>query len=66
MTSAKNSNVAFFFDKAETWEAEYRKLRDILLDCDLTEEVKWGCPCYTVDGQNVVLIHGFKDYCALL
>ncbi len=64
--SAMNPKVAFYFDKAESWAAEYRKLRSILLACPVTEELKWGCPCYAVDGQNVVLIHGFKDYCALL
>ncbi len=61
-----NPKVEFFFSKAKQWQEEYRKLRMITLDCDLTEELKWGCPCYTIDGKNIVLIHGFKEYCALL
>lgn len=61
-----NPKVDFFFDKAEKWQEEYEELRRIVLDCGLVEELKWGCPCYTVDGNNIVLIHGFKDYCALL
>jgi len=61
-----NPKVDFFFSKAKQWQEEYEKLRMITLDCGLTEELKWGCPCYTFDGKNIVLIHGFKDYCALL
>jgi uncharacterized protein YdeI (YjbR/CyaY-like superfamily) len=61
-----NPKVDFFFNKASKWQAEYEQLRKIVLDCKLTEELKWGCPCYTFEGNNVVLIHGFKDYCALL
>jgi len=61
-----NPKVEFFFTKAKQWQEEYKKLRMITLDCDLTEELKWGCPCYTIDGKNIVLIHGFKEYCALL
>ena len=61
-----NPKVDFFFDKAEKWQEEYAQLRMILLDCDLTEEVKWGVPCYTSQTRNIVLIHGFKEYCALL
>ena len=61
-----NPKVDFFFDKAEKWQEEYAQLRTILLDCDLTEEVKWGVPCYTSQTRNIVLIHGFKEYCALL
>ena len=61
-----NPKVDFFFNKAKKWREEYEKLRTIVLDCGLTEELKWGCPCYTFDGNNIVLIHGFKDYCALL
>jgi uncharacterized protein YdeI (YjbR/CyaY-like superfamily) len=64
--SIKNPKVDFFFDKAETWQAEFRKLRKILLDSPLAEELKWGVPCYTFQGKNIVLIHGFKEYCALL
>lgn len=61
-----NPKVDFFFDKASKWQQEYRQLRSLILDCGLTEELKWGVPCYTFQGSNVVLIHGFKEYCALL
>src|ERR1041385_626163 len=61
-----NPKVDWFFDKPGNWQEEYRKLRTIVLDCGLTEELKWGCPCYTFEKKNVVLIHGFKEYCALL
>ena len=64
--NATNPKVDFFFRKAEQWNEEYEKLRTIVLDCQLTEELKWGCPCYTLEGSNIVLIHGFKEYCALL
>src|SRR5262245_5592369 len=62
----KNPRVDFFFNKAKTWQEEFEKLRTIALDCGLTEELKWGCPCYTFQKSNIVLIHGFKEYCALL
>ncbi|MDP4200303.1 MAG: YdeI family protein [Bacteroidota bacterium] len=62
----KNPKVDFFLKNAKTWQKEYEKLRTIVLDCGLTEELKWGQPCYTIDGRNIVLIHGFKEYCALL
>lgn len=62
----KNPEVDFFFDKAKKWHEEYEQLRSIALDCGLTEELKWGCPCYTFEKANIVLIHGFKEYCALL
>jgi uncharacterized protein YdeI (YjbR/CyaY-like superfamily) len=67
-----NPKVDVFLSKAKKWQKEFEKLRTIALDCGLTEEVKWGWPCYTfpasAGGQksNVVLIHGFKEYCALL
>lgn len=61
-----NSKVDWFFDKDTKWQNEYQKLRVIISDCGLTEELKWGCPCYTFQGKNLVLIHGFKEYCALL
>ncbi len=77
-----NPKVDWFFNKATKWQKEYEKLRAIVLDCGLTEELKWGCPCYTFpvsagplrrDGDeaskqksNIVLLHGFKEYCALL
>jgi uncharacterized protein YdeI (YjbR/CyaY-like superfamily) len=61
-----NPKVDFYFDKEATWQKEIEKLRSIVLDCGLTEELKWGCPCYTHEKSNIVLIHVFKDYCALL
>jgi uncharacterized protein YdeI (YjbR/CyaY-like superfamily) len=61
-----NPKVDWYFTKAVKWQAEINKLRTILLSCDLIEELKWGCPCYTFEKSNVVLIHTFKDYCALL
>lgn len=61
-----NPKVDFFFNQAEKWQEEFAKLRTILLGCGLTEEVKWGVPCYTFQDKNIVLMHGFKDYCALL
>lgn len=61
-----NPTVDWFFDKATKWQEEYSELRMLVLDCGLTEELKWGCPCYTFQKSNIVLIHGFKDYCALL
>jgi len=64
--SIKNPKVDFFFNKANKWQEEFLALRAIALDCPLTEELKWGKPCYTFQENNVVLIHGFKEYCALL
>ncbi len=64
--SRMNPKVDFFFRKVKHWQEEYEKLRTIVLDCELTEELKWGKPCYTSQGANIVLIHGFKEYCALL
>jgi uncharacterized protein YdeI (YjbR/CyaY-like superfamily) len=61
-----NPKVDFFFNKAGRWKEEFEKLRMIVLDCGLNEELKWGQPCYTLSGKNIVLIHGFKEYCALL
>ena len=61
-----NPKVDFFFRKAKKWQEEFEKLRMIVLECGLTEELKWGCPCYSFEKSNIVLIHGFKDYCALL
>ena len=61
-----NPKVDWFFAKDTKWKKEYEKLRTIILDCGLVEELKWGCPCYTYQNSNIVLIHGFKDYCALL
>ena len=64
--SSINPEVDFYFNKADKWQEEFKKLRMIILDCQLTEELKWGCPCYTFEKNNIVLIHGFKEYCALL
>ena len=61
-----NPKVDWFFSKKTKWQEAYSELRMLILDCGLTEELKWGCPCYTVANSNIVLIHGFKDYCALL
>lgn len=61
-----NPKVDFFFNKAKQWQEEYMQLRTIALNCGLAEELKWGCPCYTLNNQNIVLIHGFKEYCAYL
>ena len=61
-----NPKVDWFFDKATKWQKEFEKLRAIILDCGLIEELKWGQPCYTFQNTNIVLMHGFKEYCALL
>jgi uncharacterized protein YdeI (YjbR/CyaY-like superfamily) len=64
--SSTNPKVDWYFEKAEKWQAEITKLRAIMLDCPLTEELKWGVPCYTFENSNIVLIHVFKEYCAIL
>lgn len=61
-----NPKVDWYFAKNKTWQEEIETLRSIVLDCGLTEELKWGCPCYTLEGNNIVLIHVFKEYCAVL
>ncbi|WP_426484053.1 YdeI/OmpD-associated family protein [Flavobacterium sp. 2] len=61
-----NPKVDFFFDKATKWQEELEQMRTIALECQLTEELKWGNPCYMYQDSNVVLIHAFKDYCAFL
>jgi len=61
-----NPKVDWYFTKARKWQQEVNALRSIILACDLVEELKWGCPCYTFEKHNIVLIHDFKDYCALL
>ena len=61
-----NPKVDFYFNKENKWQEEARKLRTIILDCGLTEELKWGNPCYTFQNSNIVLIHTFKEYCAML
>jgi len=64
--SAMNPKVDFYFSKADKWQEAIEKLRPIVLECGLNEELKWGCPCYTDGKSNIVLIHVFKEYCALL
>jgi uncharacterized protein YdeI (YjbR/CyaY-like superfamily) len=64
--NSMNPKVDFYFSKDNRWQEEIRKLRMIVLDCGLNEELKWGCPCYTFQNANIVLIHVFKEYCALL
>ncbi|EEF62346.1 YdeI/OmpD-associated family protein [Pedosphaera parvula] len=64
--SSMNPKVDFFFSKATQWQEEFEQLRTIVVGCGLTEELRWGKPCYTFQEKNIVLIHGFKEYCALL
>lgn len=64
--NTKNPKVDFYFTKEEKWKQEIKKLRDLVLSCGLQEELKWGCPCYVMGKSNIVLIHVFKEYCALL
>ncbi|MES1215842.1 MAG: YdeI/OmpD-associated family protein [Bacteroidota bacterium] len=61
-----NPKVDFYFDKNKTWQKEITQMRKIVLDCGLEEKLKWGCPCYTFENANIVLIHVFKEYCAYL
>ena len=61
-----NPKVDGYLSRAKDWREEFKQLRSIILDCGLNEELKWGCPCYTFQKNNIVLIHGFKEYCALL
>lgn len=61
-----NPKADFFFKEDKKWHEELKQLRLIALDCNLTEELKWGCPCYTYNSNNIVLIHDFKEYCAFL
>lgn len=62
----KNPKVEFFFRNATRWQKELEKLRSVVFECNLEEELKWGVPCYTSNDHNVVLMHHFKEYCALL
>lgn len=62
----RNPKVDVFLSQANKWQEEFEKLRTIILDCELTEVLKWGNPCYTYDNTNIVLLYGFKEYCALL
>ena len=66
MMNTPNPKVDWFFEKDTPWQEAYAKLRTIALDSGLTEELKWGHPCYTLKGKNVFLMHGFNEYCALL
>ncbi|GIP22662.1 YdeI family protein [Paenibacillus sp. J22TS3] len=67
MTNSRtNPKVDEFISKSKKWKEAYEKLRQIVLDCELTEEFKWMHPCYTLENKNIVIIHGFKEYCALL
>jgi uncharacterized protein YdeI (YjbR/CyaY-like superfamily) len=61
-----NPKVDFYFNADQKWQEEIRKMRTIAFDCGVTEELKWGCPCYTLNKRNIVLIHVFKEYCAFL
>jgi uncharacterized protein YdeI (YjbR/CyaY-like superfamily) len=61
-----NKKVDAFLRGQKKWREEFTRLRTILLDSGLTEELKWGQPCYTLEGRNVILMHGFKEYCAVL
>lgn len=61
-----NPKVDQFLSRTKHWREEFEKLRPIILDCGLTEELKWGQPCYALEKSNIVLMHGFKEYCALL
>ena len=61
-----NPKLDFYFDETGRWQKELQQLRSIVLDCGLEEELKWGVPCYTFQKRNIVLIHTFKEYCALL
>jgi uncharacterized protein YdeI (YjbR/CyaY-like superfamily) len=62
----RSPKVDGYLRRAKTWQEEFQKLRETILECGLNEEMKWRCPCYTFQKSNIVLIHGFKDYCALL
>lgn len=66
MQGERNTKIDPYFNKLKQWKEEFNLLREIILDCGLTEDFKWMHPCYTFEGKNIVLIHGFKNYCALL
>lgn len=65
-TRETNPKVDAYIDRETSWKPEFERLRAIALGSGLTEDFKWGHPCYSLDGRNIVLIHGFKDYCAYL
>ncbi|WP_338452789.1 YdeI family protein [Niallia oryzisoli] len=64
--SRLNPKVDEYVNKAKKWQEEFEKLRMVILDCELTEELKWNKPCYTFKKSNIVIIQGFKEYCALM
>ena len=64
--NSRNPKVEFYFAKSKGWQEELEYLRTFVLDCGLTEELKWGVPCYTSENRNILLLHVFKDYCAIL
>src|SRR3954449_5279721 len=64
--NTKNPKVDGYLSKAKQWQEEFKKLRTIILQCPLTEELKWGKPCYTFQDSNIQIIQGFKEYCALM
>lgn len=64
--NSSNPKVDGFINRARQWQEEFTELRRIVLDCQLTEELKWGVPCYKIENGNICLIHGFKEYCAIL
>src|SRR5690349_17787976 len=66
LKARKNPQVDEYLSRATQWQKEMEKLRKILLACELTEELKWGKPCYSFQGSNIVIVQGFKNYCALL
>jgi len=61
-----NENVVKYLNNPNKWQKELRRFHELIVDCGLTEDFKWMHPCYTYKGKNIVLIHGFKDYCAIL
>ncbi|MCW7490594.1 YdeI/OmpD-associated family protein [Leptospira meyeri] len=64
--NSKRNQIDLYFQKIKNWKQEFQILRSIALEIELQEEIKWGQPCYTLNGQNIFLIHGFKEYCAIL
>ncbi|TGK54372.1 hypothetical protein EHQ16_11130 [Leptospira kanakyensis] len=65
-TNPKAKKIDYYFQELKSWKKEFEILRSIAMGSKLVEEIKWGQPCYTLNGQNIFLIHGFKDYCAIL
>ncbi|EMJ87677.1 YdeI/OmpD-associated family protein [Leptospira meyeri] len=65
-SNSKRNQIDLYFQKIKNWKQEFQILRSIALEIELQEEIKWGQPCYTLNGQNIFLIHGFKEYCAIL